>query len=103
MNLRHHCTLAAGLICVVLALTASSIAHGKDEGMLDSVRRTPTYDHFTMGLYIASSEKVLDVPLSKVFKDFLARGVELVWINSYNYYPLARQKKLNQYAKANGV
>ena len=71
--------------------------------MDNRVRRTPTYDRFAMALYVASSERILDVPLSKVFKDFLVRGVELVWINSYNYYSLAKHKKLNQYAKAYGV
>ena len=66
MNILHHCTLATSLICIVLALTTPSIAHGKDETMLDFVNRTPTYNHFTMGLYIASSQRVVDVTLSKV-------------------------------------
>ena len=65
--------------------------------------REPNYPHFMMAVYIASAEKTLDVPLSKVFSDFATHGVEIAWINAYNYYPLAKEKKLNQYTKANGV
>ena len=65
--------------------------------------REPNYPHFMMAVYICSVEKVLDVPMSKVFSDFATHGVEIAWVNAYNYYPLAKEKKLNQYAKTNGV
>lgn len=63
----------------------------------------PNYPHFMMAVYVCSSEQVMTVPLEKVFSDFTSRGVELANFNMLNYYPLAREKKLNQYAKANGI
>ena len=66
--------------------------------------REPRYEHFKLGVFMDSSkERVLSVPLTKVFTDFLTRGIELVSIGTENYYSLAREKNLNTYAKANGV
>ena len=65
--------------------------------------REPVYEHFMLGVFIASQASVQTVPMSKMFSDFATHGIEIAWVNMYNYYPLAEEKKLNQYAKANGV
>ncbi len=88
----------------ILILTLFWLTAGSSFGQVKfKPPREPDYDHFVMGVYIASHENVLDVPMSKVFSDFAARGVEIAWVNQFNYYPLAKKKKLNQYAKANGL
>lgn len=91
-------TLCLSFICGLLLL---------DMGLCADERpahpRQPTYEHFKLGVFIDSTKEVLSVPLSKVFTDFLTHGIEIVCIGQHNYFPLARERNLNTYAKANGV
>lgn len=83
------------LIAVLIAIYAQAgYGAGKAE---------PKYEHFMLGVYICSSETVLTVPIEKVFTDFATHGIEIVSMNTRNYFPLAQEQRFNRYAKANGV
>ena len=84
--------------CVVALLFVTLVTPA-----LANTAKTPRYSHFCLGVYIGGAKEVLTVPLSKVFSDFATHGIESAWFNSYNYFPLAKEKSLNSYAKANGV
>ena len=99
MNMVAVAMLLAGLFAGTLASTAA-------QGTVGSTarpERPPNYKHFMFGVFIDSTEEILTVPLTKVFSDFLTHGIEFACIGQRNYYPLAREKGLNAFAKANGV
>jgi hypothetical protein len=88
---------------IVLFFAASFFANVAPSPAQFIPQRPPKYEHFMLGVYVCSAETVLTVPMEKVFSDFLTHGIEIISVNAYNYYPLASEKKFNQYAKSNGV
>lgn len=63
----------------------------------------PEYGHFVIGVYIDSVQDYTDVPMVRMFTDFLTHGIDFVMIGPRNYSFLTQNRDFNAYCRANGI